>query len=383
VARRLRAFDAQGTADEAGALSTAGWLRAACHLSPGVAADRVRLARRLPSLPTTHAAFSAGEISYDHARLVATAVTELADALGPSAAASDNQDRAVDPGGTAGTDAAGVVTAAERALADAARRIDPLRLRREIAHARHALVPEAAAAEAERAHERRALLLSSTFEGMVAIDGLLDAEGGALLMSALMPLSQPAGPDDARSSGQRRADALVELSRRQLDAGDLPALGGERPHLSVVVDLATLQQRPGARAAETGWRGPVCGEAARRMACDAAISRIITGPASQPLDVGRRTRSVPPAIRTALVVRDGGCAFPGCDRPSPWTDAHHLQHWIDGGRTSVDNLVLLCRGHHRAVHETGWQLTRGPDGGWTATPPHRSRRIRAPAVCAA
>jgi hypothetical protein len=93
---------------------------------------------------------------------------------------------------------------------------------------------------------------------------------------------------------------------------------------------------------------------------------VITDGASQPLDVGRRTRTIPPAIRTALVVRDRGCAFPGCDRPPSWTDAHHREHWADGGPTSLDNLVLLCRTHHRAVHEGGWQLIHDPDGRWTA-----------------
>jgi hypothetical protein len=384
--RRLRAFDARGGAEGFGAVSTAGWLRAACRLSPGVARARVRLARRLPDLPATQVAFAAGEITAEHARLVATAVEELADALGPDPAApADGEPPAADGAGAdettpadgvgaaaapvAGGDSAGVVGAAERALVEVARRTDPLRLRREIVHARHALAPEAVLAEAERGYARRWLSVSATFDGMVAVDGLLDAEGGAVLLAAVMPLAQPAGPADARSAGQRRADALVELARRQLDAGSLPALGAERPHLTVVADLATLEARAGARAAETGWRGPVCGEAARRIACDAAISRVITGPDSQPLDVGRRTRTTPPAIRTALHVRDGGCRFPGCDRPPAWTDAHHLQHWIDGGPTRLDNLVLLCRGHHRVVHETGWQLTPGPNNTWTATPP--------------
>jgi len=128
----------------------------------------------------------------------------------------------------------------------------------------------------------------------------------------------------------------------------------------------------GPRAAETGWAGPITGEAARRIACDAGITRVITDGPSQPLDVGRRTRTIPPAIRTALVVRDRGCVFPGCDRPPPWTDAHHLVHWADGGPTNLDNLALLCRTHHRTVHERRWQLTRNPDGSWTATPPGRA-----------
>jgi Domain of unknown function (DUF222)/HNH endonuclease len=385
--RRLRAFDTSGGAEAFGAVSTAGWLRAACRLAPGVARERVRLARRLPDLPATAAAFAAGEITGEHARLVATAVDELADALGPkSLPASDpvsaDDAGAVEPEPLTGPEAAEVVlVAAERALVEVARRTDPLRLRREIVHARHALAPDVVAAEAERAFERRWLSVSATFDGMVAVDGVLDAEGGAVLLAAVMPLAQPAGPDDIRTAGQRRADALVDLARRQLDAGGLPALGGERPHLTVVADLATLEARAGARAAETGWRGPLCGEAARRLACDAAVARVITGPDSQPLDVGRRTRTIPPAIRTALHVRDGGCRFPGCDRPAPWTDAHHLHHWVDGGPTSLDNLVLLCRTHHRAVHETGWQLTPGPDGTWTATAP--KPKIRGPDALAA
>jgi hypothetical protein len=96
--------------------------------------------------------------------------------------------------------------------------------------------------------------------------------------------------------------------------------------------------------------------------------------------VGRTTRVVQPAQRMALAVRDGGCVFPGCDRPLAWCDAHHLWHWVDGGPTDLANLALLCRAHHRTVHEDGWQLTRGPDGQFTATPgppthrPHRSHR---------
>jgi hypothetical protein len=100
---------------------------------------------------------------------------------------------------------------------------------------------------------------------------------------------------------------------------------------------------------------------------------VLGGAPSQPLDVGRATRVVQPAQRIALAVRDGGCVFPGCDRPLAWCEAHHLWHWLDGGPTDLANLALLCRAHHRVVHEGGWQLTRGPDGRFTAYPPHRRR----------
>jgi hypothetical protein len=95
------------------------------------------------------------------------------------------------------------------------------------------------------------------------------------------------------------------------------------------------------------------------------------GARSEPLEVGRATRVVSPAQRTALTVRDGGCKFPGCDRPLAWCEAHHLRHWLHGGPTDLGNLVLLCRGHHHAVHEGGWRLHRRADGTFTATPPHR------------
>lgn len=163
-------------------------------------------------------------------------------------------------------------------------------------------------------------------------------------------------PDDERTAGQRRADALVELARRALDGGRLPEVGGERPHIAVTIDLATLEARAPAAAADVDWAGPVPGETARRLACDAGVTRIITDGPSEILDVGRRTRTVPPALRKAVVLRDGGCAYAGCDRPPPWCDVHHIEHWADGGSTSLANLTLLCRHHHRLLHEGRWRL---------------------------
>jgi len=113
----------------------------------------------------------------------------------------------------------------------------------------------------------------------------------------------------------------------------------------------------------------------RRLACDASISRIITDGKSQILDVGRRTRTISPALRRALVVRDAGCVHPGCDRPPSWTEGHHLEHWVDGGTTDLANLILLCRRHHRAQHEGGRALQRKhdeqsqkPGRGWALDP---------------
>jgi hypothetical protein len=187
----------------------------------------------------------------------------------------------------------------------------------------------------------------------VRIDGYLDPESGQTLITALRS-GQDAwardGVQDPRTAPQRRADALTELCRSWPDRSERPEVGGERPHVVVTVDLESLEGLLGRRCGLQD-AGPITPEAARRLACDAGVSRVLTRGASEPLDVGRKTPVVPAGMRRALVLRDGGCRFPGCGRPQAWCDAHHARHWADGGETALDNLVLLCRPHHRAVHE--------------------------------
>jgi hypothetical protein len=386
--------------------STAGWLRTRLRMGAGAASSAVRTARALFRGPLTQTgqALTDGKLTPAHASVLAAGTHQL-----------PNQ----------------VTVEAEPVLVEAARRLDPGRLRRVIGHLQLVADPEGAASRAEHRHQRRGLWLAATLEGMVAVDGLLEAEAGQTLLAALEPLARPASAQDARSGGQRRADALTELARRALEGGRLPQTGGVRPQLTVLVDLDSLVGHPGTGSlgGDTAC-GPVDPEACRRLACDGAVTRVLVtrhprlhghhdpghhghdpgpyvdpggqrghhdpdgdqglaaqlraaaallppvlgGAPSQPLDVGRTSRVVSPAQRTALAVRDGGCVFPGCDRPLAWCEAHHLWHWLHGGPTDLDNLALLCRAHHRAVHEGGWQLTRAPDGRLTATPPHRSRR---------
>ncbi|GBC87547.1 hypothetical protein HRbin12_01558 [bacterium HR12] len=150
----------------------------------------------------------------------------------------------------------------------------------------------------------------------------------------------------------------------------------------MTVDLATLtRSRPG--RPELADAGAISPEQARRIACDADVSRVVTSGPSLVLDLGRRTPVVPAGLRRALVVRDGGCAFPGCGRPPGWCDAHHVIHWADGGPTALSNLVLLCRPHHRMVHgrfgvrmEGGRPVFRRPDG--TPLGPRAVRHATAP-----
>jgi len=197
----------------------------------------------------------------------------------------------------------------------------------------------------------------------VRLDGDLDPVGGEIVITALRSITEPIGRggDGTDTPAQRRADALVDLCRDHLDSGTAPQAGGERPHITVTVDLEALEGRAGSTC-ELDETGVIPPEAARQLACDAGVSRVITKGPTQVLDVGRRTRTIPPAVRRALIIRDGGCTAPGCDRPHRWCDAHHIVHWVDGGSTSLDNLALLCRRHHRLVHEGKVQLRAPPAG---------------------
>jgi hypothetical protein len=406
--KELAAIDTLGAAGAdqgTPAPSTASWLRSRLRMGASAATSAVRTARALFRGPLTKTgeALCAGELSVAHAAALAHGTSDLPDQ---------------------------VAAEAEPVLLAAARRLDPPRLRRVLGHLRSVADPEGAASLAERRHQRRGLWVASTLEGMVALQGLLEPEAGHILLAALEPLARPHGAEDVRSGDQRRADALVELARRNLEGGQLPNAGGVRPQLTVVVDLDSLAGRPDALGGELGWADPLDPEACRRLACDSALTRVVVsrqlprdddpghgpsaddppmaphpsgdpglaarlqtamdrlppilgGAPSQPLDVGRSSRVITPAQRSALAVRDGGCVFPDCHRPLAWCEGHHLISWLDGGPTDLANLALVCRAHHRAIHEGGWRLIRGPDGRFTATPPdrrpppHRHRRQRA------
>ncbi|HVQ18184.1 MAG TPA: DUF222 domain-containing protein [Actinomycetes bacterium] len=350
---RLAAFDAVDGAHVIAGASTASWLRHRTGLPAGQSSDLVRTARALrDSLVDTRAALQRGDLTTQHARTIVRTVGQVTDAVVPEhQPVVAHEVEAVMLGVGCSVDAGSLTGFGHRV--------------RQIAD------PEGVLSDANRAYERRWFTASRTLDGMVNVEGLLDPQSGATVLTLLAAGSVPTGPGDTRSSGQRRADALVEMCRQALDRGDVAATGGISPHLLVTTSLAALQ---GAAAkaqqdsAELEWVGPVPAETARRLACDATLSRVLIDPAGLPLDVGRATRVVPPAIRAALVIRDGGCVADCCDRPPPWTEAHHIQHWIDGGATSLENLVLLCRTHHRKVHEQRWQLRRSHDQ-WSLVPP--------------
>jgi hypothetical protein len=209
--------------------------------------------------------------------------------------------------------------------------------------------PDGALADAGKAFERRRLCVSVTWEGMTRVDGDLDPESGEIVLKAIDSLAAPWALDreDTRSPQQRRADALVEICRRHLDCSDRPRQGGERPHLVLVLGPTDLAS-DGVVDLDTG---SINAEAARRLTCDCSLTPVALDAHGNLVAGGRRTRVVPPALRRALDARDGGCTHPGCDVPARWCDAHHIQHWAQGGATTGGNLKLLCRRHHGWAHD--------------------------------
>ncbi len=203
--------------------------------------------------------------------------------------------------------------------------------------------------ETEEQLARRHFDLTRMNNGMVSGRFALCRLEGEALLTALDATMPPPAEDDGRTTTQRRADALGDLARGFLEGSETPMVGGERPHINVHVDIPALQGETGGLH-ETGAGFVIDPFAVSQLACDASVSRIVFGPGSEVLDVGRKTRVIPAGLRRAVVARDRHCVAPGCNRSAKWCDVHHLASWLDGGETRIDNLCLLCRYHHTQVH---------------------------------
>lgn len=203
--------------------------------------------------------------------------------------------------------------------------------------------------ELERQLERRRFDLRRLHNGMVSGDFALPALAGETLLTAIDALMPPPAADDQRTTSQRRADALEDLARSFLDGSEAPIVAGERAHLNVHADLDAIEGKTGGlHETEDGYVLDL--ETVRQLACDSSVSRIVFGPNSEVLDVGRKTRVIPAGLRRAVIARDRHCAARGCTRSARWCDVHHVVSWADGGETVIDNLCLLCRYHHTLVH---------------------------------
>jgi 5-methylcytosine-specific restriction endonuclease McrA len=335
----IRKFDARGGWNS-GFRSCAAWLSWRVGLDLGAARERVRVARALGMLPALAEALARGELSYAKVRALTRVATPETEA------------RLLAVG------RAGTAAHVER-IVRGWRRVDR----------------QAEAREAARQHAGRALHVYQEEEGTVVLRGRLAPEVGALLLRALdaaretlyqrrraseavLPAADPAAAAPTRA--QQQADALALLAETALHHELDPGAPGERYQVVVHVDAAVLADpdQPGQSVLEEGPHVPA--ETSRRLACDASRVVMWHDREGRVVEVGARTRTIPPALRRALQHRDGRCRFPGCEVRVG--QGHHVHHWAQGGPTTLSNLALLCRRHHRAVHEEGYQLARLPDG---------------------
>ncbi|MFM2438387.1 MAG: hypothetical protein RLZ55_1206 [Actinomycetota bacterium] len=386
-----------------GPLTVDAWLGASHRLDRGRAGRLRRNAVWLAEHPRTAAAYSAGRITDAHVsaiRVVAQASPARRNAF----------------------------PAFEPLVLDAAIHADPRLVARIMATWAETVDPDSSGEDADAAYERRRLHLSEVGDGWDLRGWLPEVLGAELagILNAFMEQARQTPADDEGSARRdppsaRRADALLDAARVAADA-HLPAGARDRARVTVTIDVDALHQceacantptdstdpcpcdhsgagdtgdnsaddtadAPAAIAATLAaaggsarWavgNGPGQGYLPRALvrwaSCDGEISRLLLDPGSQPLDIGRTQRAVPPHLRRALNVRDGGCIVPGCDRPPGWCEAHHIKHWADGGETSLDNTALMCSRHHHELHLGHWTID-ARHGKPRATPIRRGRR---------
>jgi hypothetical protein len=335
----IREFDKRGGWNN-GFKSCAAWLSWRVGLDPGAAREKVRVARALETLPRLARALARGELSYAKVRALTRVATP----------ATEERLLAVGRAGTA--------QHVER-----------------IVRGWRCMDRKAEARETARRHASRTLHVYPDSDGTVLVRGRLTAEMGALLQQALTAARETlyrrarrrsggVGPGDVSAETptleQQQADALALLAETALHHGMHPGAPGERYLVVVHVDAEVLAdaEEQGQSILEDGTR--VSAETSQRLACDASRVVMRHDEDGRLLEVGARTRTIPPALRRALHHRDQGCRFPGCGLP--FGQGHHIQHWAQGGPTTLSNLALLCRRHHRAVHEEGFQVERQADG---------------------
>jgi len=346
----IREFDARGGWNT-GFKSCAHWLAWRVGLQLGVAREWTRVARALGTLPRLAQALARAEISYSKIRAVTRVATP------------ETEERLL------AVARAGTATHVER-IVRGWRRVD-----------RHAEAQEAA-----KQHASRAFHVYQDEDGMWLLRGRLAPEVGALLTQALTAARErlyeerpkvTAPPnladdvlddsatdaipaDDLPTMAQEQADALALLAETALHHGIDPGAPAERYQVVVHVESPVLADaaQPGQSVLDDGARVPA--GTSQRLACDSSRVVMQHDPDGRVVEVGARTRTIPPALRRALLHRDRGCRFPGCE--TGFVQGHHIIHWAQGGPTTLSNLTALCRRHHRAVHEEGYRVERHPDG---------------------
>jgi len=330
---------------EWGVKSCAHWLNWKCGIGLGAAREKVRVARALEKLPKLAVAMDEGRLSYFKARELTRIADEVNEAYLLNIALC------------------GTASHAEETVRGYRRALDAAELSRETIQQRD-----------------QSLWFHTEPDGSTVIRGRVPAEIGALFKRALeaavdslpIPENVPAGTfsdsEELHRSRKRRVEALAVIAESFLASGPQELAGGDRQQIVVHVDSETLKHSHAGRC-ELEHGPAVAAETARRLSCDASIGRIVENEKGEPLDVGRKTRTIPPAIRRALNARDKGCRFPGCSFKR-YVDGHHVKHWVLGGETKLSNLVTLCRFHHRLVHEGQVAIQTLDDGAFRFIKPN-------------
>ena len=363
--RRLALFDRSGGALAVRSRSTKGFLRTHGQLSLGRATRLVVLARELDRLPVVRSAQAAGGLSADQVEVLARELAPVEDEG---------------------------ARAAQELLVEHAPRLHLAQLRQAARQLHTHLVPEPADEPVSKPFRSwvRLSRTGTSSDPFWVLSGELSPLLGEKLRTALEAAAGVPAQGEVRTHAERMGDALEVVTDLALGAGELPVVGGQRPHLTVVADLDALRAsacpahpaldtpgvevdglagllRPGGVATSARGYGLARWQA-RQVACDCRLRVVLTDGQDRPVSVGRAMRTVPAYLRDAVVARDRHCVWPGCDRPPSWCEAHHLVHWADGGETGADNLALLCGEHHQDLHRTGWELVMR-DGRPHAVPP--------------
>jgi hypothetical protein len=336
--------------------SPAHWLNYYCGIDLGAAREKVRVALCLATLPLIDAAFSTGVISYSKVRAMTRAATP------------ENE--------------AHLLQVARHGTAQHVEKL----VRK---FARASRLNEAQQEKSQ--YEAREFSWYHDDDGMIVFKGRLPAAEGAALLKAMEVMVQTTGQQEATyqqsvpvdvsaetsdedstpTFPQKRADALVamaDLAMTALSTDSKPACTADKYQVVIHIDAnrsenvsaETFSSLPCSLESD-GCHFPLSAETARRLACDASLVTVLEDDAGNVLNVGRRTRTIPPAIRRALALRDQGCRFPGCCE-TRFVDAHHIHHWCEGGETRLDNLILLCRRHHTLLHQEGFEIAQGTEG---------------------
>jgi hypothetical protein len=344
----VREFDERKGWQWLGFHTCAHWLNFKCGIDMNTARERVRVAHALGRLPKIDARFASGALSYSKVR----AMTRIAD--------ESNEDY----------------------LLSIAKHGTAYHVEKLVSKYRRVVRLNDAKA-ACTAHDNRQLSYHYDADDCLVIKGRFPAEQGALIVKALQ-MAMEKQHEKAASAvkdvsaetfeqtepapiATRRADALAEVAETYMNSEPVPNSTADRYQVVVHVEGVA----PAARDHADGVLLPenphiedgphVSAETSRRIACDCSLLGVREGENGEPLSIGRKTRAIPPAMRRALRLRDGGCRFPGCTHDK-FVDGHHIHHWADGGETSLDNLILLCRRHHHLVHEGGFACEKTNDG---------------------